>query len=278
MNQHLINLLQHAELNITDFAIHSRTDMNIRNRTFASEYVMSYHKSGKAKLRIGEEIYDVLPGTVIFIPPHLIHDIYKETDEEAIILWWHFTYKVERVLDVLPLFNIPYIYELKQTERFETVFDQFMASKQNTSALPATILHKAKSLELLYFLLDEALGYRDSKEISPAQQSFLGLLCQMIQHPEKSLSLTDMAENMHLNTAYVSSRFKELYGKSPIGMQRRLRIERAKALLISDQEMSVTRIAELLHFKEVTNFTRLFKKYVGMAPLQYRQLNLRSLT
>ncbi|WP_308635871.1 helix-turn-helix transcriptional regulator [Paenibacillus silvisoli] len=278
MNHYLIKLLQQAELNVSEFAVHTRREMSFRNRTFTSEYMMSYHKSGTAKLRIGEAVYDIVPGSVIFIPPHLVHDQYKDTDDEAVILWWHFTYKVERVLDVLPIFQIPYIYQLKQTERFETVFEQLMESRRNASSLPAAILQKAKSLELLYLLFDEAIGQRQVAESAAAQQSFLGMLCQIVQQPEKPLTLKDMARQLHLNTAYVSSRFKELYGMSPIGLQRRLRIEKAKALLVTDLDMSVTQIAEALQFSEVTNFTRLFKKYTGMAPLQFRRLQQQAST
>ncbi|SFS48900.1 AraC family transcriptional regulator [Paenibacillus sp. BC26] len=278
MNQYLIKLLQQAELNVSEFAIHTRREMNFRDRAFSSEYMMSYHKTGTAKLRIGDAVYEIVPGSVIFIPPHLIHDQYKDTDDEAVILWWHFTYKVERVLDVLPLFQIPYIYQLKQKERFETVFEQLMESRRNASSLPAAILQKAKSLELLYLLFDEAIGQRAAADTAASQQSFLGILCQIVQQPEKPLSLTEMAQQLHLNTAYVSSRFKELYGMSPIGLQRRLRIEKAKALLLTDLDMSVTQVAEALHFSEVTNFTRLFKKYTGMAPIQYRRFMQETIT
>nr|WP_276316178.1 AraC family transcriptional regulator [Paenibacillus lignilyticus] len=274
----MIKLLQQAELNVSEFAIHTRREMNFRDRAFSSEYMMSYHKTGTAKLRIGDSVYEIVPGSVIFIPPHLIHDQYKDTDDEAVILWWHFTYKVERVLDVLPLFQIPYIYQLKQKERFETVFGQLMESRRNASSLPAAILQKAKSLELLYLLFDEAIGQRAAADTGAAQQSFLGILCQIVQQPEKPLSLTEMAQHLHLNTAYVSSRFKELYGMSPIGLQRRLRIEKAKALLLTDLDMSVTQVAEALHFSEVTNFTRLFKKYTGMAPIQYRRFMQETIT
>ncbi|MDF2725175.1 MAG: AraC family transcriptional regulator [Paenibacillus sp.] len=270
--QRLTHLLKNAELDVLQFGMSTRTDMNYRNREFKSYYMMSYHKSGYAKLRVGETVYPINPGSVIFIPPNLDHDQYKENLEEAVILWWHFTYKVEHVLDVLTLFNIPFIYTLKHGERFEAVFDQFMQSTRPTSSLPVTILQKAKSLELLYLLLDEALEGSASAAGGEYSESFLSMLCKIVLHPDKQVSLTHWAEEMHMNPTYVSTRFRELFGQSPIQLQRRLRIEKAKSLLTIDRQMSVAQIAESLGFTEAANFTRLFKKYTGMAPLHYRQL------
>lgn len=271
--QELTHLLKNAELDVILFGVHTRTDMNYRNRAFTSHYMMSYHKSGFAKLRVDDDVYTISPGSVIFIPPHLAHDQYKENNEEAVILWWHFTFKVEKVLDVLTLFDIPYIYTLKHGERFEAVFDQFMQCTQSSNALPVTILQKAKSLELLYLLLDEALEGKAPSAAGESSESFLSMLCKIVQHPDKSVSLKDWADDMHMNPTYVSTRFRELFGQSPIQLQRRLRIEKAKALLVIDRQMSVTQIAESLGFTEAGNFTRLFKKYTGVSPLQYRELH-----
>src|SRR5689334_11982766 len=94
------SLLETAELNVLAFDIHHLRAMNYRNRVFQEYYMMTYVRKGSAKLKIQGQIYVIPPGSVIFIPPFLEHDQYKDSDEETEFLWWHFTYKIQNLIDV----------------------------------------------------------------------------------------------------------------------------------------------------------------------------------
>lgn len=271
MDQHLDYLLKSAELNVVEFDIDRRTEMKTFGRTLPY-YVMSYHKEGFAKLRVGEQTLSIEPGTVVYVPPHLEHDHYKDSDEETVFLWWHFTYEIAGVMDVMKMFQIPFTFKLQNKEQFEEVFLQFKQSTSTSGYLPRSVLKQAKALELLYILLDNALSQKETGADQVQSQTFLSILARIVQHPDKPLSLQVLSEEMHMHPTYICNRFKELFGKSPMQMQREMRIQRAKALLQSGA-MSVTEISNALGFSEIQNFTRLFKTYVGVSPKQYRELN-----
>ncbi|HZG56110.1 AraC family ligand binding domain-containing protein, partial [Paenibacillus sp.] len=149
------SLLRKAQLEIDAFDIHVRREMNTVRRT-SSHYIVSYHKTGEAKLRIGKDVFDIKPGSVITIPPNVEHDHYKTSSDETVFLWWHFTYKIAGVFDALRMFSIPYVFQLRDTDAFERVFHQLkdvLGDKQPLSS----ILKQAKALELLYLLLNNAL-------------------------------------------------------------------------------------------------------------------------
>ncbi|WP_375541021.1 helix-turn-helix domain-containing protein [Paenibacillus tyrfis] len=74
-----------------------------------------------------------------------------------------------------------------------------------------------------------------------------------------------------MNPTYVSNHFKEMFGKSPILLHREIKIEKAKSLL-KIQEMNITEISTSLGFNDIQTFTRLFKKYTGISPSQYKGL------
>ncbi|GAA3400053.1 AraC family transcriptional regulator [Paenibacillus hodogayensis] len=265
-------LLEAAELKVLQFNVHRRREMNYRNRVFPLFYMMTYVKNGSAKLKIRDRIYDIHPGSVIFIPTFLEHDQYKDSDEETEFLWWHFTYKIHNLVDVLPLLQIPYIYPLKNHEKFEAVFDEFMRStSREGSPLPNVILQKAKSLELLYLLLDNAFEHTDAERSTQPPHSFLSILLRMVTHPEMPLTLKEMAAELHMNPTYVSNHFKELFGKSPIMLHREIKIAKAKSLL-EMREWNITEISRMLGFNDIQTFTRLFKTYTGISPGQYRSL------
>ncbi|WP_217558629.1 AraC family transcriptional regulator [Paenibacillus sp. GbtcB18] len=267
----LSSLLETAELKILTFDIHHRTEMNYRKNIIKEFYMMTYIRKGSAKLRVQNQIYDIDPGTVIFIPPHLEYDQYKDNEEETEFLWWNFTFKIQNVVDVLPLLQIPYIYPLKNHKKFEAVFDEFMLSRTQGSSISNIILQKAKSLELLYLLVDNAFENVHAVEMRQQSHSFLSILLKIVSQPEAYFSLSDLAEELHMNPTYVSNRFKEMFGKSPILLHREIKIEKAKSLL-NIQEMNMTEISTSLGFNDVQTFTRLFKKYTGISPSQYKGL------
>jgi AraC-like DNA-binding protein len=175
------------------------------------------------------------------------------------------------LIDVLPLLQIPYIYPLRNYEKFEAVFDEFMRTTSKGGHLPSIILHKAKSLELLYLLLDNAIGHAEPSDSGRPADSFLSILLKIVTQPGASLTLKDIADELHMNPTYVSNHFKEMFGKSPIMLHREIKIAKAKALL-ETREMNITEISRMLGFNDIQTFTRLFKKYTGISPGQYKSL------
>lgn len=265
-------LLENAELNIVEFDINNRNTMNTFQRRLPY-YVMSYHKKGEAKLRVADKVYTITPGTVVIIPPNTVHDHFKDTEEETVFLWCHFTFTIGGVIDVLKIFNLPMISLLENSREFEKAFVEFKESTNKPGLLSHTILRKAKAHELLYLLLEGTVNSHNQEFFNAYQNGeFIQVLTQIVEHPEKEISLTDLSEQFHLHPTYICNRFKELFGKSPLQVHRELKIQRAKALL-QTSGTSVTEIALSLGFSGTPSFTRLFKSYVGISPTQYRNLN-----
>lgn len=87
--------------------------------------------------------------------------------------------------------------------------------------------------------------------------------------PKANKSLTAIAQKYHMNASYLSNRFKEYFGISPIFLHRELLSERAKELLITSS-LSIGEIAEELGFSDIAVFTRFFTEKTGVSPSKYR--------
>lgn len=267
-------LLRKADLNLLLFDRNHRTVMEFYGRQFPF-YVMSYHKTGTAKLRINQEhVYEIPPKTVILIPPNVLHDHYKDSSENTEFMFWHFTFMIDNVFDVLQFFQIPIIFPLKHYQQFELTFARYLdeLKQQKSGYLLGPILEKAKSYELLHFLLQEALNSEEAPTLKPHSHSFLEILVHIFQKPEQPLSLKDLAIDYHMNPTYISNRFKELFGTSPIHLQRQIRMQKAKSLLTSS-DLSIMQICLMVGCEELQNFSRLFKTIVGMSPSDYRKIS-----
>ena len=88
---------------------------------------------------------------------------------------------------------------------------------------------------------------------------------------EHKISLDQIATNMYLSPVYISKIFKEKTGDSPINYLIRIRLEKAKELLVSEENTSIKEIALKVGYEDVYHFSKLFKKHYGVSPLAYRR-------
>ena len=84
-----------------------------------------------------------------------------------------------------------------------------------------------------------------------------------------TLSLDDVANEVHLNPAYFSTMFKQSTGSTFKEYLNMVRIEESKRLL-SNTDYSVIDIAVATGFEDQSYFSKVFKKYTGLTPKQYR--------
>lgn len=86
----------------------------------------------------------------------------------------------------------------------------------------------------------------------------------------KDIGLKTISEKFYLNTSYVSKLFSNETGISFIGFLMKCRIEKAKSLLC-DPRLKIYTISEMVGYGSEKYFTRVFKKYEGITPHEYRE-------
>jgi len=86
----------------------------------------------------------------------------------------------------------------------------------------------------------------------------------------KDLNMAMAANHVSLNYAYFGQLFKEYTGESFVSYLRRVRIEKAKELLVHT-DAKVYEIARRVGFENVKHFNRVFKELEGITALEYRQ-------
>ena len=91
-------------------------------------------------------------------------------------------------------------------------------------------------------------------------------------HPDRDLSLENLAKQVNYSEYHLSRKFKEETGINIRDYIRTVRVERAK-LLLSSTEMSIREISELLRFSASSHFARVFLEITGQLPQQYRKEN-----
>ncbi len=90
------------------------------------------------------------------------------------------------------------------------------------------------------------------------------------EHYNEQISLNEVAENIYVSTFYISRMFKKELGKSFIDYLNDVRIEKAKELL-KNVKYKTYEVAELVGIADPHYFSKIFKKYSGMTPSEYKE-------
>lgn len=94
-------------------------------------------------------------------------------------------------------------------------------------------------------------------------------ILNMRSNIDQKLTVQDMACRHNLSSSHFSSLFRKGTGMSPIDYFIHLKMQRACQLLYAHDTMIKT-VAMDLGYDDQYYFSRIFKKYIGMSPEQYR--------
>ena len=89
------------------------------------------------------------------------------------------------------------------------------------------------------------------------------------EHQTEELSLGQVAKAVNTSTFYFCKMFKKVTGINFTDYLSRVRIEKAKNLLLNPN-LRVSEIAFEVGFQSLTHFNRVFKKILGQSPTEYR--------
>lgn len=108
---------------------------------------------------------------------------------------------------------------------------------------------------------------REAKQYAPIVEQIRNYIDQHYTNPD--ISLTHLGEVFNTNPKYISFIFKEQLGVNFMNYLTDVRVEQAKLLLLSTDDL-IPDIAAQVGYIHVVSFNRVFKKVVGMTPGGYR--------
>lgn len=207
-----------------------------------------------------------------------VRHVDSEKAEEAADKFISFIYEnrfvkahVEAMLQELSVLINNAIYELKQeTEKQEA---ELQGELQDNHQVISFNLYELKSLEDCKQILKEAVSKAIS-EISRMYDSrmnpFIKVKAYINSHYREDLNLSRLAKEFHMNSSYLSRLFKEKCHINYSDYLTMVRIEKSKKLLLST-DLSINEVSESVGFSDYRYFTKVFKRYQGVAPNMYKK-------
>ncbi|MFC0213691.1 helix-turn-helix domain-containing protein [Paenibacillus chartarius] len=247
-----------------------------------------YFQKGKANFCIGEEVYDMSPGTMLLFRGGVMHRINPSKEVVYIRSYVNFTEEflregvpVDMIDKLTALFDVQggLILRWDPDER-DSIENEFrtLQNEAEKESFGHELFMRATLTRLLLKV------YRKSKHLptagmeqTPSQsQSNVKRILQFInQNYTGEVSLDDISKALHLNKYYLCHIFKEITGHTINNYLVRRRLEEAKKLLLSTDE-PIGVIAEKLGFTTPIHFSRSFKQFSGVSPQAFRKIALQT--
>ncbi len=195
--------------------------------------------------------------------------------------------------DILDLIRKKHLQELQEEVSFEhKKNDLFMWNVVYIREVLAKGTYK-QNIHLLYnklyFKIAKAASIKELQQIElEIASSYLDLLIydaevtdtfvvnKILQYLhiniESHISLERLSKDLNISIGYASECFKRKMGITLMQYSRKIKVERAKTLLLSTSK-SILEISMLLGFYDQSHFTRTFKSLTGVTPTEYRNQN-----
>lgn len=131
--------------------------------------------------------------------------------------------------------------------------------------------HSLLVLNLLNIVLDKYIFKK-----APTLPKWLENIRERISKPENFIiPLGDLLNDSFYSRAYISVAFKKYMGETVVEYRNRIRVKYSVAML-SENDMSINRIAGILGWDNPNNYIIAFKKVYGITPLQYKNSRLKN--
>lgn len=146
-----------------------------------------------------------------------------------------------------------------------------MLTKEQEEHLWRRLDHRFGIKELLSIIeqVAAAVAERSGEKKKQSEIAMERVRLYLDNHIYRDIALEEVASHAGLSTSYFSLLFKQTFGATFIEYVTRSRMERARQLL-SETQLSVAQIARELGYAERRYFTKVFLKYTGDNPSDYR--------
>ncbi|WOO39294.1 AraC family transcriptional regulator [Rubellicoccus peritrichatus] len=245
----------------------------------ADTYELCYIKRGSTHWWVGDELFNIEPGEIFITWPDELHGGENSIMHPCELYWVQFSLKPEGGrLGLSPsaakklnqaLQALPY----RKCRAPETMIDHYeriLSAHKHPDFFAKAIVQSS-----LHILIHEALQAFERSKDTSSKRVYSTRIQRAIhwfrKNIEENITIEEAAEHAGLKPSQFRNLFRKETGFSPIEYLTRIRIEKAKQLLI-DTELSVTDVAFQLGFNTSQYFATSFRRVTGQTPRAFRKV------
>lgn len=250
---------------------------------FHSYYEIYYLLSGQRNYFIGSRSYFVKKGDLVIVDANQIHRTSNFADfgHERILLEFEpslFTEINSLFKDGLvetSVFSKSGVFSLDEEEqsKIEKLLNSIMTEIQNqNTGYNGMVI--AMLIELFTFIIrkQEKVKHCDSfcGSIATSHHKIEEVADYISSHYSENINLDELSELFYMSKYHLCRTFKKYTGYTINEYININRVMQAKKLL-TDTNISISKIAEKTGYQSLTNFGKVFKQYMGKRPTEFRK-------
>lgn len=228
--------------------------------------------SGTSEYLIGDQRQLIRPGDVIIYNAGVIHD--ELSSENAQIGNYFFAVgdlQVPRLpANALIPDNVNPVFHIQQDfDEIKLLSETMLSHFEHPSVWSPYIIHCETQalLEIIWRVI-----HAEQRTQEPHPNFYLGYKIKnyIDLHYLEPLTMKQVSSALGMSESYISHVFKDMLGYPPMQYALRKKIGEAQTLLIST-DYPISQIAQMVGFDAQSHFNKLFSKYVGISPGQFRK-------
>ena len=226
----------------------------IKRKTFRNNWCLGIKYEGETKYRCNGNEYISNINNIILLPKG---SSYEYTCTEP----GHFSFiefECEKSCNEIFSFNVT---------NGDKILKKFMEIEYKRTQ--KSLFYEIESIYETYGIITELLSSLKKKYIPSEKYTKIQVTEKYItQNYTKHITNEELAKQTNLSTVYFRKLFSETFNMSPQTYIHTLRIRKAKEMLHSDYG-NISNVALSLGYSSIYDFSKVFKKYVGISPSKY---------
>lgn len=219
---------------------------------------------GECFLSIDSQNYIIKPGQLAYLPKGKKR-MYTSVSKSFRMYEMAFSAQINglELMEVLNLTECDFVVDVPDCDYIKGLFESSNRDELFKDPL-YDVAWCGNIINIIYAYAKERRKWEGSQSLF-----FKPVLEYMSQNMDKEIKLDELAGRVYMHPTYFVKKFKENFGLPPLNYLNRMRIYTAMGMLTSDN-YSVEKIAKIVGITDASYFSRVFKKYCGVTPTEYK--------
>lgn len=257
---------EHSRLNARNSVWGDIREHDIDDTLHWHENIEIIHNyEGRCVVNYGNEIIELSPGDTCVINSKEIHGLCgtRSKSKNAYFIL------SEKFCAEMGFFTSSTVFQKKITDpRLNELFLRIEREYKSADDYKESGL-KIALLSVLLILSRDYTVSRAPESTTPKMALTKRIMSFLREHYTEDVTMEMLEEQFQYSRFYISRVFKEISGKAIVGYLNEIRVSHARDMLVGGA-LGVAEIASICGFESQSYFGKVFKRIVGVTPLEYR--------
>lgn len=234
------------------------------------DYQWAYCLDGEGIFKIEGQTYPIKKGTAFFFRKGIPHS-YEKVAGNWRTYWITFNgQQVENLIEYMGI-GSTMVLELEKDSEIKHRYKELFYTLSTLTNRHESMLKASGALyELMIYMQHSKISHENEGK-NKAYQRLAPVMRYMDDHYQEDLALEDLAEQIGVTKYYLCRLFKGTYESKPFDYLNQIRIQKAKEYLVTQEQLKVKEIGELVGYNDTSYFCSKFRSYEGCSPVEFRK-------